>query len=146
MLSLRKALHMKGQCWVAHDTFSDDLPAVIERGSLDPVGAQVHWQLMDAGPFQGVPDDSTDLVTMMQGLHHIPQQLLPQFLAEVVRVLRPGGLFIVREHDASPSLMPMLDLAHSVFNAVMGVTDKEEERELRAFRPVSEWRKILGCC
>lgn len=44
---------------------------------------------------------------------------------KVVRVLRPGGLFIVREHDASPELMPMLDLAHSVFNAVMGVTDKD---------------------
>ena len=143
VLSLRKALCMQGQCWVAHDTFSDDLPAVIERGCLDPVGAEVHWQLMEAGPFKEVPDKSTDLVTMMQGLHHIPQQHLPRFLTEVVRVLRPGGLFIVREHDASPSLMPMLHLAHSVFNAVMGVTDKEEEMELRAFRPLSEWRRIL---
>lgn len=122
---------------------SDDLPAVIERGSLDPVGADVHWQLLEAGPFKEVPDNSADLVTMMQGLHHIPQQNLPRFLTEVVRVLRPGGLFIVREHDASPSLMPMLDLAHSVFNAVMGVTDKEEQMELRAFRSLSEWRKIL---
>ncbi|CAK9063882.1 unnamed protein product [Durusdinium trenchii] len=143
VLPLRKALQMKGRCWVAHDTYSDDIPAVVERGSLDAVGIQVTWQLLDAGPFIEVPTGSVDLVTMMQGLHHIPQQRLPFFLKEVVRVLRPGGLFIVREHDASPELMPMLDLAHSVFNAVMGVTDKEEERELRAFRSISEWREIL---
>ena len=98
---------------------------------------------MEAGPFLEVPDASVDLVTMMQGLHHIPQQHLPGFLQEVVRVLRPGGLFLFREHDALPALMPMLELAHSVFNAVMGVTDKEEEMELRAFRPLSEWRQIL---
>lgn len=143
VLSLRRALHMKGQCWVAHDAFSEDVPAVMERGSLDPVGTHVSWQLMEAGPFLEVPDASVDLVTMMQGLHHIPQQHLPGFLQEVVRVLRPGGLFLFREHDALPALMPMLELAHSVFNAVMGVTDKEEEMELRAFRPLSEWRQIL---
>lgn len=143
VLPLRRALGMKGKCWIAHDEFSDDVPAVVERGSLDCVGIQVNWHLIQAGPFLEVPDASADLVTIMQGLHHIPQQHLPQFLTEVVRVLRPGGLFIFREHDASPSLMPLLDLAHSVFNAVMGVTDKEEEQELRAFRPLSEWRKIL---
>ena len=40
---------------------------------------------------------------------------------QVKRILRPGGMFIVREHDASAELIPMLDLAHSVFNAVMPI-------------------------
>ena len=142
VLPLRTALEMKGRCWVAHATYSDDIPAVVERGSLDPVGVQVTWQLLEAGAFD-VPNEAADLVTMMQGLHHIPQKHLQQFLKEVFRVLRPGGLFIFREHDASPELMPMLDLAHNVYNAVMGVTDNEEEREIRAFRPVSQWRHIL---
>ena len=56
-----------------------------------------------------------------QGLHHLPPDRLSAFLEQVKRVLRPSGLFIVREHDASPELMPMLDLAHSVFNAVTGM-------------------------
>ena len=146
VLPLRKALQMKGRCWVAHDTYSDDIPAVVERGSLDAVGLQVDWQLQDSDyskAFWEVPTSSVDLVTMMQGLHHLSQQHLSTFLQEVWRVLRPGGLFIVREHDASEALMPMLDLAHSVFNAVMGVSDKEEEGEVRAFRAISEWRMIL---
>lgn len=97
----------------------------------------------------GVPDNAADLVTMMQGLHHLPQQLLPCFLSEVSRVLKPGGLFIVREHDCSAELLPMLDLAHSVFNVLTGVSAKEEATEVRAFRPVDEWTQIIeshGLC
>ncbi|CAD7955974.1 unnamed protein product, partial [Amoebophrya sp. A25] len=36
----------------------------------------------------------------------------------------------------------MLDLAHSVFNAVTGVSEEDEVREIRAFRPIQEWREI----
>ena len=46
----------------------------------------------------------------------------------------------MREHDARPELLPMLDLAHSVFNAVTGVDGAAERAEIRAFRPVLEWR------
>ena len=53
------------------------------------------------------------------------------------------GLFIFREHDATPDLIPMLDLAHSVFNAVTGATVQEERTEIRAFRPIQQWRDIL---
>ena len=42
--------------------------------------------------------------------------------------------------------MPVLDLAHSVFNAVLGVSAKGERSELRAFRPVAEWIEIVQAC
>jgi SAM-dependent methyltransferase len=84
-----------------------------------------------------------DLVTINQGLHHLNQAGLMDFLAQVKRILRPGGLFIVREHDATPDLLPVLDLAHSVFNAVLGVSPRDERAELRAFRPVAEWIEIM---
>jgi hypothetical protein len=83
------------------------------------------------------------MLTMMQGLHHLPQTLLPTFLSEVSRVLKPGGIFIVREHDCSEELLPMLDIAHSVFNVLTGVSAKEEASEIRAFRPVNDWVRII---
>jgi len=61
----------------------------------------------------------------------------------VYRTLRPGGIFIFREHDAQPKVIPMLDLAHSIFNVITGVSIEEEDREIRAFRPLHEWRRIL---
>lgn len=38
------------------------------------------------------PDASYDLVFMLKSLHHVPVDLMDQALAEVRRVLRPGGL------------------------------------------------------
>lgn len=37
----------------------------------------------------------------------------------------------------------MLDIAHSVFNVVTGVSFNEERTEIRAFRPVLQWREIV---
>eukprot|EP00756_Hemistasia_phaeocysticola_P008399 Hpha_TRINITY_DN14610_c2_g13::TRINITY_DN14610_c2_g13_i1::g.48367::m.48367 len=142
VLPLREALGMTGEVWVAHDRNSDELGAALERGSADGLGkfVVIDYNLCDN---LDVPTGAADLITMNQGLHHLPPCQLPAFLSEVVRILRPGGLFIVREHDASPELMPMLDLAHSVFNAMTGVPWEEEETEIRAFRSILEWRGVV---
>ena len=41
-----------------------------------------------------LPDASADVATFIQSLHHVPVELMDQALAEVARVLRPGGLFV----------------------------------------------------
>jgi SAM-dependent methyltransferase len=48
----------------------------------------------EAIPF---PDHSFDLALMLKSLHHVPLPLLGQALAEVARVLRPGGALYVSE-------------------------------------------------
>lgn len=143
VLPLRKELGMRGRVWVVHEDCPDEIPAVLERGSTGPVGEHVPIEYHSPGRLS-IPDECADLVTINQGLHHLPQGQLMGFLIEVRRILRPGGVFIVREHDATPELIPMLDLAHSVFNVVTGVSSKDERQEIRAFRPVSEWRRIVA--
>lgn len=141
ILSLRNALGMKGQSWVIHDR---ERPGdVIERGSLFSVGTFVK---IDYSNVEDLPirSNSVDLVTINMGLHHFRQEQLPNLLAMVRRILRPGGLFLIREHDAIPSLIPMLDIAHSVFNVVTGVPLEDERTEIRAFRPVNEWRRLVS--
>ena len=42
-------------------------------------------------------DKRVDLITCFTTLHHVPQ--LSKILSEFVRILRPNGYLIVREHD-----------------------------------------------
>ena len=132
---------INGKVWVVHNTLGE-LPEVIERGTEKEVGEFVFIDYEDPTTID-IPSESADLVTMNQGLHHQHQEKIMGFLSEVYRILRPGGLFIVREHDASPELYPTLYLAHSVFNAVTGRTLQEEKTERRNFRSILEWRKII---
>ena len=56
------------------------------------------------------PDSSRDILVVQGGLHHLPviPADLERTLDEVVRVLRPGGRFMVVE----PWLTPFLRLVH----------------------------------
>ena len=62
-------------------------------------------------------DASQDVVSAMMSLHHIAE--LDRTLAEIHRVLRDDGIFIVREHDCDPpSLALLLDLMHGFYAMV----------------------------
>lgn len=52
-----------------------------------------------AGVAQAIPlpDARFDLALMLKSLHHVPIECMSQALAEVGRVLRPGGFFYVSE-------------------------------------------------
>ena len=90
-----------------------------------------------------VPSDSADLTTPGQGLHHIPQDTINSLLLEVNRILRKGGLFLIREHDGLTDLIPVPDLAHSILNATTGVSVADEREEIRAFKVILVWRRII---
>jgi len=159
-------MQMNGKIWVVHNSEdvvdkyienTNSLPSlgtVLERGSLDPVAHEEILYDYCSDParekFRRIPTNTVDLVTINQGLHHIPPGNLFEFLMEVKRILRPDGIFIIREHDLQMSSdvgkasYPMLDIAHSIFNAVTGVPVKAEAEEIRAFRPITEWRAILA--
>lgn len=43
------------------------------------------------------PDASIDIVLMLKSLHHVPEDLMRTALAEICRVLKPGGLAYISE-------------------------------------------------
>ena len=53
-----------------------------------------------------------DLALMLKSLHHVPLDLLDQALAEVHRVLRPGGLLYVSEPVFAGALNEVMRLFH----------------------------------
>lgn len=156
VVRLRTAMKMKGHVWVVHDRQGDesDAGAILERGSHSAadIGEYVSIDYehirKDGREFAKIPDGVVDLVTMNQGLHHLHPAQVRDFLISVRRILRPGGLFITREHDLDEkkTLMPMIDCAHMVFNALTGVTPALERSEIRGFRSVLEWRTLVESC
>lgn len=45
------------------------------------------------------PDDSFDAATTICVMHHVPPEQWPGFVTEMKRVVRPGGLAVVFEHN-----------------------------------------------
>jgi FAD/FMN-containing dehydrogenase/SAM-dependent methyltransferase len=116
---------------------------IMERGRLTRPGR--HLPLDDYAPLSDeIGDASLDLVACYIGLHHMTLGKLEAFLKSVHRVLRAGGLFIVRDHDVDNEKMrALVSLAHTVFNAGLGETWETNQAELRFFEPATTWVRRL---
>ena len=70
-------------------------------------------QFIQAGA-QAIPFSAGmfDLALMLKSLHHVPMQLMDQALAEVHRVLKPGGLLYVSEPVFAGALNEVTRLFH----------------------------------
>lgn len=104
-------------------------------------------QLNDYAPFteEQIPSESVDLVACYIGLHHAPEEKLDAWLESIKRVLRPGGTFILMDHDAhTQDLVDMVDVVHSIFNMGTGVSPKDNKNEIRNFRPLQDWIDLLN--
>ncbi len=86
----------------------------------------VNVRFMMAGS-EDIPleDNSIDMVFMFKSLHHVPLEYTDQALAEVGRVLRPGGLAYISE--------PIFD---GDFNDVLRIFHDEERVRYHAFQSV----------
>lgn len=68
-------------------------PAALEQARRNLPAADLYSDSAQHVPF---PDASFDCVTCIEVLEHIPQNLRAQVLAEMRRVLRPGGRLVLR--------------------------------------------------
>lgn len=66
--------------------------AVWSKNGFDP--RKIHFQVMDAAALQ-FESESFDLVSISNSLHHMPKP--GQVLSEMIRVLKPGGIFLFYE-------------------------------------------------
>ncbi|MDI9819663.1 MULTISPECIES: FAD-binding protein [unclassified Legionella] len=91
-----------------------------------------------------LPDNSADVITCYVGLHHFPDNELETFLKDVRRVLRNGGHFLLVDHDVvDEKSFSMAYMAHTIFNAVTGISLQDEVNETRNFHPMSYWQELL---
>jgi len=98
--------------------YSEGMLAEAERRLVHaPGAAPVRWVRADVFdlPFD---DDSFDLATSFGAFGHIVRPRQPAFLAEVRRVLRPGGRFVFVTQRLPP-LWSRKRILYTGFNAVM---------------------------
>jgi len=75
-------------------------------------------------------DDSADVVMMFKSLHHVPVEAMDAAMAEIARVLRPGGLAYISEPVFAGDFNEVLRLFHdesevrrAAFEAVQKAVD-----------------------
>ncbi len=138
---LRKSLRFRGPIILVNDLPPTYSPVdLVERGGLRKLGAWV--PLDDYAPINqtNISDGSIDLVTCYVGLHHMSPDRLDAFLRSIWRILRTDGLFIVRDHDVkTPEMNAFVSLAHTVFNAGIGLPWEVNRQEPRYFSSVNNW-------
>ena len=90
-------------------------------------------------------DNCFDMITIYMVLHHIPE--IEPFLKEVVRVLRPGGYVMIREHNCDPDEMRVfLDVQHGFYALVLQPVVETPDfcsTFQTYFRNREEWRALL---
>jgi FAD/FMN-containing dehydrogenase/SAM-dependent methyltransferase len=144
MSDLRKHLKFRGPLILVNDVAPSNSPVdIVERGRLGKLGSFV--PLDNYAPLaEAIKDNSMELVSCYIGLHHIPLDRLQPFMRSIHRVLKPGGLFILRDHDVTtPRMDKLVALAHTVFNAGLGTPWESNKNELRFFVSVAEWSSRL---
>lgn len=91
----------------------------------DAIGASWFWGVDVSIPelpgnfmvYDGVclpfDDNTFDVITIFQTLHHADNL---ELIAEIIRVLSPGGYLIIKEHNCtSPELRKLIELEHLLY-------------------------------
>jgi FAD/FMN-containing dehydrogenase/SAM-dependent methyltransferase len=144
---LRRELELGGRLVMINDVPPRNSPPdILDRGGLRKLGRYVPLADYTPLPEDPLPDASVDLVSCYIGLHHIAPDRLQPFMHSIARVLRPGGFFVLRDHDVqTPEMFRFVSLIHSVFNAGTGASWEQNRDELRHFVTVDEWvRRLAG--
>jgi len=121
-------------------------PEFLERGGLRKIGAYLPLKGYAPLPRQQIADASVDFVSCYVGLHHMTPETLAPFISSIARVLRPGGIFVLRDHDVGTAdMFRFVGLIHTIFNAGTGVSWEQNRDELRHFVSIEEWvRRLAG--
>ncbi|MBX7125783.1 MAG: methyltransferase domain-containing protein [Cyclobacteriaceae bacterium] len=138
---LKNRVKVQDGIFLTNDIHPDySLAEIFERGQLSKLGQ--FFDLNDYRPIDAaiVPDQSVDVVTCHIGLHHCPTDRLQEYLASIHRILRPGGLFVLRDHDVTtPAMDTFVSLVHTVFNLGLNAPWETNQKEYRSFNSVAHW-------
>lgn len=143
---LRKHISLTGDIFLTNDIVTDySIADIMERGQIGKIGN--FFSINDYQPISPnqIADESTDLITCHIGLHHCPLELLDGYIKSLHRILRKGGMFIMRDHDVkTPEMATFVSLVHTVFNLGLNVSWETDNSEFICFKSIDEWSKLIS--
>jgi SAM-dependent methyltransferase len=142
---LRKHISLTGKVFLTNDIAPNNSPAdIFERGQLGKIGHFIPLNNYEPIASVDIPNESLDLVTCHIGLHHCPTERLEGYIKSIHRILRKGGVFIMRDHDVkTPDMAIFVSLVHTVFNLGLGVPWETDHSEFKSFKSIAEWSGIV---
>ncbi|HEV8050882.1 MAG TPA: methyltransferase domain-containing protein [Parachlamydiaceae bacterium] len=100
-----------------------------------------------------VADNSSDIIAILGGLHHIPPSRVDGFVDSLHRKLKAGGVILLRDHNVSDpkdadslakeDLRAIAAIVHTFVNAENGVEWKVEKNEIREFKSVEDCTRLM---
>jgi len=142
---LKKETKVTGPIYLINDLAPTNSPGdIMERGQLRKLGTFIN--IDGYNPISNViPDGSLDVVTCFIGLHHCPVTKLEGFVQSIYRIIRPGGSFVIRDHDVrSREMATFVSLVHTVFNVGLNENWEFEQKDFKNFKTADEWAAIIG--
>jgi len=140
---LKAKLDLKGPVYAINDM--ERMGDYVEGGIPRPYNKFVTMGNYEPIDESQIPSSSVELVSCCIGLHHAPEEKLQEFVQSIHRVLKPGGSFVLMDHDVtSKGLYSLVSVVHSVYNAAMGVSKAEEQAEVRNFQSLDYWKALLA--
>jgi ubiquinone/menaquinone biosynthesis C-methylase UbiE len=142
---LRKHISLSGNVYLTNDIAPNNFVAdIFERGRIKKIGQFFNLTYQPVSETQ-IPSESIDLISCNIGLHHCPLELLDGYINSIKRVLRKGGLFIMRDHDVkTPEMATFVSLVHTVFNLGLNISWETDHKEFKCFKSIEEWSKIIS--
>jgi len=97
-----------------------------------PYASTVDYHFWDNVHMATVETHSVDVVFCMVSLHHMNEETVANCLREIQRVLKPGGLFMIKEHDCiSETAKLLIEWEHHLYHIrhCLSSPRLEEERQ-----------------
>ena len=97
-----------------------------------------------------IEDNSVDTILCMVSLHHMTDSTIETTLKEINRILKPGGMLLVKEHDANEISKKFIVLEHYLYHIMDSAyqhkvidPDAYFENCIDNFKSICEWRGLI---
>lgn len=126
--------------WAGHDHQNEALPGFTFKTISVGTSAAPKYEI-------DLPNGSCSLISMLMVLHHIHSDQMSMMFAELRRLVSPGGLILIREHDSpNPMIDALINIEHGVFEVALEkltTGPKFTANYFGQYRTKREWRRMF---